>query len=221
MARPKKTPVKAQEHKDVYVTFLQVGNDTRLAEKMVASVKQVMPEAKVIQMSDVESPLVKGADAVIRMPYDGYLMTFRLKHLAELRGRWITLDTDIIVKKDLRHVFDQPFDVALTKREGVILDGDNINIAAMMPYNAGVMFSTSYIFWQNAVKTLVKMPESAHKWWGDQLALRMMVDCGKFDVLELPCDEYNYSPSKETERKDVYVYHFKGKRKDWMLNGNY
>lgn len=150
-------------------------------------------------------------------------MTFRMMHLSELAGEWITLDTDIIVLKDLREVFNKgyDFDVALTRRYGKILDQDGIDIVAYMPYNTGVMFSRNRQFWKDAYKALLKMPESAHKWWGDQLSVRLAVESNRYNVLELNCDEYNYSPNSEKENKDVYVLHFKGKRKDWMLNGNY
>jgi lipopolysaccharide biosynthesis glycosyltransferase len=212
--------VKKVKH-DVAITFMQVGSDTQLANLMVASVRKAMPDARIIQLSDMDSPEVQGIDEVIRKPYSGYLMTFRLIHLAALRGEWITLDTDIIVKKDIREVFSKPFDVALTKRTNKILDANGVNIVEIMPYNAGVMFSRNHIFWEQALESLMRMPESAHKWYGDQLAIRVMVDSDHFNLLELDCNTYNYTPSDADERKDVHVYHFKGNRKDWMTNGDY
>jgi hypothetical protein len=50
------------------------------------------------------------------------------------------------------------------------------------------------------------------------MTLKVLVDRGKHNVLELSCNEFNYSPSQELE--DVsgkYVVHYKGKRKKWML----
>lgn len=205
------------------MTFLHVGEDVRLPELMVKSVLKAMPGVEIVQLTDMVTPQIKGVSSVIRKPYDGLLMTFRMQHLAELTGDWITLDTDIIVLKDLRSVFakDYPFDVALTRRYGKILDKDGIDIVAHMPYNTGVMFSRNRQFWKDAYKALLRMPASAHQWWGDQLSVRLAAESNRYSVLELNCDEYNYSPDKEGEKKDVFVLHFKGKRKDWMLNGDY
>jgi hypothetical protein len=207
---------------DIKVTFLHVGEDTALPTLMVASVLKAMPDAQIIQLTDDTTPKVKGVTSVVRKPYDGVnLMTYRMSHLADLEGDWITLDTDILVMKDLRVVFDKDFDVALTRRYGTILSPDGIDIVESMPYNTGVMFSRNKLFWENAYKTLLGMPESAHRWWGDQLSVRLAAEGNRFNVLELSCDTYNYTPKDDKDRKDVFVYHFKGNRKDWMKHGDY
>lgn len=223
--QPIKVPdaIEVPEQPYVKVTFLHVGEDLTLPTLMVESVLKAMQGVEIIQLTDMVTPQIKGVRGVIRKPYDGNLMTFRMQHLAELEGAWITLDTDVLVLKDLREVFNKgyAFDVALTRRYGKILDGDGIDIVAYMPYNTGVMFSNNRSFWKDAYKALLRMPESAHKWWGDQLSVRLAAESGKFNVLELDCDTYNYTPKDEQERKDCFVLHFKGKRKDWMINGNY
>jgi len=205
---------------DTKVTFLHVGEDSRLPELMVQSVLKAMPGVEIVQLTDEVTPQVKGTTSVIRKPFDGMLMTFRMQHLADLKGNWITLDTDVLVLKDLRPIMEKDFDVALTKRTGRIMS-DGIDIVAHMPYNTGVMFSKNHLFWENAYKALLGMPESAHKWWGDQLSVRLAAESGRYTVLELDCNTYNYTPKDADERADVYVLHFKGPRKDWMLNGNY
>lgn len=196
-----------------------MGEDLTLPTLMVKSVLKAMPDSKIIQLTDMTTPQVKGVSSVVRKHYNGLLMTFRMQHLADLDGEWITLDTDVIVKKDLRSVFNEDFDVALTKRYGAIYDSDGNDVAKIMPYNTGVMFSRNKIFWKNAYKLLLTMPESAHKWWGDQLSVKLCAESNKFNLLELNCDEYNYTPTSESDKKDVFVLHYKGKRKDWMING--
>ena len=203
------------------ITFLHVGKDSTLPTKMVASVKEVMPNANIVQLTDENTPIIKGVNTVIRKKYNGLIMLFRLEHLASLRGNWITLDTDMIIKKDLSHVFNQDFDVALTRRYGSIIDADGDDIVKIMPYNAGVMFSKNHEFWIEALNKLKSLDRKTHEWYGDQLAIKLIVDEHNYKVLELSCDEYNYTPQDKEERKDVYVYHFKGQRKDWMMNGQY
>jgi lipopolysaccharide biosynthesis glycosyltransferase len=188
---------------------------------MVASVLKVMPGIEIVQLTDLHTKQVKGTSKVVRKPFNGYLMTFRMEHLADLTGRWITFDTDIIVNADLSHVFDTDFDVALTKRYGKILDERGKDIVQMMPYNTGVMFSRNPQFWKEAYRLLLKMPESAHKWWGDQLSVRLVADSQKYSLFELPCDTYNYSPKTLEDHKQCLVLHFKGARKEWILNGDY
>lgn len=188
---------------------------------MIASVLKKMPGVEIVQLTDLVTPQIKGTSSVIRKQFNGYLMTFRMEHLSKLNFNWISFDTDIIVNEDLSDVFDHNFDVALTKREGILLDERGQDIIAAMPYNTGVMFSKHQGFWKDAYNTLLKMPESAHKWWGDQLSVRLVADSKKYDVLDLPCDVYNYSPKSKDDHKKCKVLHFKGERKDWILNGDY
>jgi len=185
------------------VTFLHVGKDVDMPTKMVASVKEVMPNVNIIQLSDMNTPIIKGVNTIIRKEYNGLIMLFRLEHLASLRGNWITLDTDMIIKKDLSHVFDQDFDVALTRRYGVIMDTNGNDLVKIMPYNAGVMFSKNHEFWKDALEALKTFKKETHEWYGDQLAIKFISDKNQYKVLELPCDEYKYTPKDKEERKDV------------------
>lgn len=192
--------------------FVHIGNDATLPQIMIKSAQKAMPGIEIIHLADEVTPAI--AEHVIRRPYDGRLMMFRLEHLAAIDGEWISLDTDTVVRKDLRKVFDQEFDVALTRRYEPIMSA-GVNITKVMPYNTGVMFSRRKAFWQAARETLEKMPADAHRWWGDQLAVAAVAP--RFDVLELPCNEWNWTPQKEGETKDCAVVHFKGPRKAWML----
>ena len=144
---------------------------------------------------------------------------FRLAHLAALeRAASILLDTDIIVQRPLDHVFERPFDVALTVRHQRIKDPDGTNITPQMPYNTGVMFSRQARFWALALEYCRQLADNHHDWWGDQLSVKHVADTGSFDVLELPCDQYNYSPRTEDEILDErYAVHYKGMRKEWMM----
>jgi lipopolysaccharide biosynthesis glycosyltransferase len=201
------------------INFLHVGQDVTLPTRMVESVLATHKGANIIQLTDESTPIIKGVSSVVRKPYNGQIMLFRMQHLADLRGEWITIDTDMIVKKDLSHVFDKDFDVALTRRYGVILDANGTDIVKEMPYNCGLMFSRNHEFWKDCLKLMNVMTDDLKQWWGDQVAVKAMAD--SYDVLELDCAEYNYTPKNADERKDVYVYHFKGQRKAWMMNGIY
>jgi lipopolysaccharide biosynthesis glycosyltransferase len=185
---------------------------------MVDSVRQAMPGLPVVQMTDISTPLVPGVDEVIRKDYDGKLMTFRMRHLAGLEEDFITLDTDVIVRRDLRSVFDEPFDVALTMREAPIMSMNGVDLAKEMPYNTGLMFSRNPRFWQEAYAVLMRLEPETHRWWGDQLSVKVAAESERYTVKQLPCDEYNYTPRNRQDMPDaVYMIHYKGERKQWML----
>lgn len=184
---------------------------------MVQSVLDVMPDVQIVQMTDRVTPEVSGVSAVSRRDYDGKLMTFRMQHLADLEDQFITLDTDVVVQKELLSVFEQPFDVALTKRTESIKSLNGVDLAKEMPYNTGVMFSKNRRFWQDALKVLMQLNPETHTWWGDQLSVKVVAESGRYGVRELSCDQYNYTPKNQGDRPDVHVIHYKGERKQWMI----
>jgi hypothetical protein len=199
----------------VKVAFLHVGDDLRLPTIMAASAKRL--GYGLVQMTDERSPAVPGVDAVTRLAWDGErLMTYRLQHLAALAGPALIVDTDVMIVRDVRAVWEREFDVALTRRTGPALDPTGVDLAEVMPYNTGVMFSRSQAFWQRCYDLCREFPPEAQRWYGDQYAVRFAAP--EFNVLELPVDPYNYSPA--TPEEDVsgkLIVHYKGKRKDWML----
>lgn len=197
------------------VAFLHVGDDLRLPAAMAASATRLGYD--VVQMTDERTQAVPGAGAVVRLPWDGArLMTYRLQHLAALAEPALIVDTDVLFVRDVRHVWERPFDVALTRRAGPAFDPNGVDLAEMMPYNTGVMFSRCQAFWQRCHALCREFPEEVQRWYGDQYAVRFAAP--EFSVLELPVDPYNYSPG--TPDEDVsqrYIVHYKGARKDWML----
>ena len=199
------------------LAFLQVGNDLSLPTLMVDSVRKVMPGLPILQMTDMLTPPVPGVDMIARKEYDGKLMTFRMRHLADLEEDFITLDTDVIVRKDLRHIFESSFDVALTMRQSAVTSLNGIDLAKAMPYNTGLMLSRNPRFWRDALAVLLELKPETHLWWGDQLSVKVVVETGNYAVKTLSCDEYNYTPKSRLDMPDVHMIHYKGERKKWML----
>jgi hypothetical protein len=200
------------------VSFLHVGPDPTLAEIMVASVKRHMPTVPIIHMRDEATPQIAGCSSQV-IPWDGrHLMTYRLQHLAAMPKREMaTLDTDVVVQKDLRPVFWRPFQVALTKRKGPIYDPNGVDLAQEMPYNAGVVFTRSAAFWTDCYAWCRESPEALQTWYGDQHALKRFAK--DYEALELDCGHWNYTPA--TADEDVShkaIVHFKGRRKQWMID---
>jgi len=210
------------------VCFLHVGDDRSLPEIMVRSARLAMADAHIVQFTDEVTPPVAGVDTVIRRPVSGEeLMIARLDHLAGFEHREaIFLDTDIIVRRDLREVFELSFDVALTRRYGVLVVADDDpfrqhfpsgNLIDYMPYNAGVMFSRTQDFWVDCRKACEDMHPDFRRWYGDQMALKAVVDRREYAVFELAAPILNYSPEHAQDRPDdALILHYKGARKAWM-----
>lgn len=175
-----------------------------------------MPGATLLHMTDPATPAIAGCERQ-ELPYDDErLMTYRLAHLAIPSDPMVILDTDITVQSDLSPVMDCEFDVALTKREGVILS-EGRNIVELMPYNTGVMFSKCQAFWRDCAESCARAPDDVQRWWGDQLSVKLIADSGRYRVLELPCEKFNYTPKSENEDTSMrHVVHWKGPRKEWM-----
>jgi hypothetical protein len=170
-----------------------------------------------LQLTDEDTPVIDGCTAR-RLPWDERVMLWRMRHLSDIdKGEVLVLDTDVIVQADLRPVFWKPFDVALTRREGPILDPQGIDVAKLMPFNCGVMFSRRRKFFHECAELMEHMPPEIGGWYGDQLAVKHFAP--RYETLVLECDVYNYTPSTAAEdvssRKAV---HYKGKRKQWMVD---
>ena len=199
------------------VAFFHAGQADTYARMAVASVKATM-DCQIVHLTDETTPGLDGCE-VIRLPWDGKdPMVFRALHLSRLDGEVLSLDTDIIVQRDLSGVFAWPFDVALTKRDGPIRTPDGFDITKVMPFNGGVVFSRSRQFWRE-VHQWCENNKAECGWFVDQMALAG-VSRG-FDVLTLHCDNFNYTPKSADE--DVsrrFAVHYKGHRKDWMKHGD-
>jgi hypothetical protein len=192
-----------------------------LARRMVKSVHEVMPDVEIVQMGDGRTPTVPGVDSVVelRIKPNEEFMPYRLRHLSRFEKEAIFLDTDIIVKRDLREAFRESFDVGLTKRDYPVINRDSKeNITEKMPYNTGVMFSRNPDFFQAAYEHCLRLPEEKRQWWGDQIAVNYVAKSGKYKVVEFDCGLWNRVPVRADDVGDAYVVHFKGStRKTWML----
>jgi len=115
---------------------------------MLESVRRTMPNTDIIHMTDSETPPIPGT-ITNRLKWEHpNPMIFKMNHMMCIEGDVIILDTDVIVQKDIRPVFNFEFDMALTWRDGPIMTAEGDDIAKVMPYNCGVMFQRSRLFWK-------------------------------------------------------------------------
>ncbi len=200
------------------VSFFHVGAVPTYLQKMVASVRATMPTLPIVQMTDDECPEIAGVDEVVRRPYYGLLSKSRIDHLRDYpHDEMLILDTDIIVKQSVEHVFDVPFDVAFTKRYRTVRSETGYDITRVYPYNCGVMFSRNRRFWKDCADMFVnEFGLDECEWTGEQLSMNVIAERGGYQVKDLSCDLYNWTPTSADETSDAYIWHYKGGRKGWM-----
>ena len=208
---------------EIIIGFLYVGAVSMIPQIMVASVRKAMPHARIVQMSDYDTETITGVDEVIRKHWDRkFLMPYRLLHLKEFPPiTAIFLDADVVVQKDLSHLFQDEFDIALTYRDETDPSLRKSPWAyEMMPFNTGVMLSrpSGCEVWAEAHNICLGMPEDKQEWFGDQLAIKEIAGRTMLKVKRYPCALFNYSPSKwDEDLSEKFVVHYKGtNRKVWM-----
>jgi hypothetical protein len=188
------------------------------ARLLVRSARYFMPCVELVQLTDEKSPVVPGVDRVVRLPH-GPMLERRLEHYAACQGEWMLFDTDTVLQQDVRSVFDQPFDVALTDRQWSHVVQSQ-EFMRDMPFNTGVCFSRSPAFWQAVLETWRGYTlDQQGDWMSEQRAVAEVVRRDVFTVMVLPGMVYNYPPTTKTDEglATAAVCHFKGKRKAWMI----
>jgi hypothetical protein len=152
-------------------------------------------------------------------------------------GNTIFLDSDAFPVKDLRALFDYPFDVAVTHR----------NIPTVMPINEGVIFASvarkdmvascfeHYLGTYLAIErspTISKIYQNLRRWRGGQLAINGMAggemvyktgirrQADGANIGLLPCARFNqtrdtFAANDFSFLSNAAIIHFKGGRKNW------
>jgi len=162
----------------------------------------------ICHMTDEKTLPIDGVDQTWRLPWDGdrnSVLMLRMNHLATLDDEpTIILDSDTLVCASLANVFDEKFDIALTKRD-----------KPKTPYNIGVMFSRKGAFWP-ALRDRFSVLPVERAWMNEQVALRDEARSGNWNIRELPCDEWNASDVRQESFHHAKVRHYKGGRKELM-----
>lgn len=183
-----------------------------IARHLVDSAHKHMPDVGVVLLTDEKTKAPWGLEA-IRIAGDMPMGIRRVMHYT-MPGDWLFLDTDVVFRKDIRSVFEKPFDVAVASRDGTYMEGSQY--AELMPYNFGVVFSRNPEFWKTMLPEMKKLSPEYQRWGGEQLLMGMLVKAGLFKVEVLP-SAYNFTPEKRDEDMSrVAIAHYKGPRKAWI-----
>lgn len=182
-----------------------------IAKHLIASAQKVMPEVPIFQLTDASTPCHDGATAI----RCGGLMPMAVRRMTLHAGRsgdWLFVDTDIVFQKDVRHVFEDDFEIAVADRVGSAWEHTPYGQA--MPFNMGVTFSRSAEFWERAREALLMLPAKFQEWEGDQRVVCEMQRLGWIKTKILPGHVYNFTPMTQDEDvSHAAILHLKGKRK--------
>lgn len=194
------------------------------ARALTRSVREVMPGVPVVHFTDEQSPKVDGVDEVIRKLREP-MARLRMRHHAEVAGDWLFLDTDVLVQRDVRAVFRDRFDVAITIRDWPHVK-PAVGFTERMPFNMGVVFSRSPAFWRDVYIRMMAQPKDLQRWMGDQEAFCQVLADRHYRIRRLSGTRFNFPPSvdaqdtkSQTLEAAASIVHFKGpQRKPMMLS---
>ncbi len=192
---------------------------------MVQSVREYLPTAKLVQLTDETTSEVKGVDAVRRLPR-APLSLHRPSHYASVQGHWLFIDTDVVIQQDVSDVFASwSFDVALADRKwtnyhGRERAGAQQKYADTFPFNAGVAFSTGPAFWSEVLRYVRMNKALHHNMNGDQYAMGVVAQRNQFKVKVLPGMVYNFPPEApdDPDIPNAAIVHYKGKARKRFLS---
>ncbi|MBT3305176.1 MAG: hypothetical protein HN377_01705 [Alphaproteobacteria bacterium] len=222
--------------------FLHVGNDTDLATILVQSIRAQNSNARIIQCTDSETPSVNGADDVIRIDGDtGHLMVFRLQCFSQLglEETALYLDTDMICvaeispetfldgcdaavcerdfEKDALFRADHPHP-DLTRQGWTFSEHEGKTLNETFPYVACATITRNHRFWDDCLETLLGLEEKYHVWYGDQEAIRRVVDGGIIKIGTIPENRFGHLPgSPDPDGGSPLLLHFKGAERKQMM----
>ena len=183
-----------------------------MARTLVASARHVMPDVPIYQLTNSKCTAIDGVEVIRLGGAEIPMGTRRIMHYAALDGEWLFVGADVVFLKDVRHVFEKPFEIAMASRDGTYLEGSDY--ARVMPYNFDVVFSRSPEFWKCVLEVMKKLPQEHQQWGGEQCVTGYLAKDADLHVLPR---FYNYTPeTKDDPLKDVAVLHLKGKRKNWL-----
>lgn len=185
-----------------------------LGRNMIQSAKRVMPDVEITQLTDMKSAPVYGVDSIRRLPREP-MCVHTARHYSLCEGDWLLIDTDIVIQRDVRHLFDgATWDFAVTDRKGT---GPTFDIYG--DYNIGVIFQRDgKKFWSAVVSGLLKCPVKEQTWLGNQTVANRLLKEGGWNYSVIPGYEFNYPPrTKDDTHEHASIVHFKGsKRKGWL-----
>jgi hypothetical protein len=215
------------------IAFMHTGGQTELPTLMVRSFRRHNRGARIVQVSDLTSPAIGDVDDVLRRATtDGNMMLFRMRCFAALpteEPTWF-LDTDMLCNRPLE-LEDKAARVAVCQREfgkqtifnhrfrGMDMgEYEGRTLGSIYPYVGCATFVHRSGFWADCLADMEALDPKFFNWYGDQEAIRNVVESGRRPVAMLPESLYACLPEHAGQTSVApYIFHYKGQRKPAML----
>lgn len=211
---------------------MHVGEATDMPGWMVRSFRKHNPDFRIVQLTDQRTRSIEGVDQVIRYnAVDSNLMLFRMRCFADfdVSGPSWFVDTDMLCARPLQPPSDN-LEVAVCKREFYtqsILDhrfnGLDMQeyrgrkLGDVYPYVGCVTYLNGSDFWSRCLTDMEALDAKFHNWYGDQEAIRNVVNSGRYAAGHLRESLYACLPEGEPYAPaPPFIFHYKGTRKNLM-----
>lgn len=214
------------------IALMHVGDQVELPTLMVRSFRRHNPDVRLVQVSDLDSPRIEGVGEVVRSPpRDGNMMLFRMRCFAALPTddpTWF-MDTDMLCVRPLEppqsntgtavclrefgrnSIFNHRFNAMdMSEYAGRTL-------GSIYPYVGCATYLHRSTFWRDCLREMEALDPKFHNWYGDQEAIRIVVESRVHRVSFLPESLYACLPEAAEAAARPYVFHYKGQRKPEML----
>ena len=207
--------------------FCHVGPDAVIPTILVRSLRRHNPGAVIVQCSDEDTQDIPEADETIRVP-DAGMMAMRLRGFAEVEGPAMFLDADMICRKPINvEALLGDNDVMVCRRSrgnaahirprGLRIDVSEYwdrTYGDVYPYLACTTIASA-AFWRDCLANLRTLDAKFQDWFGDQEAIRNVVNAGEYKVGELSERDFAFTP--DMTQGDPAFIHFKGRHKHTMI----
>jgi hypothetical protein len=186
----------------------------KLGELSIASVRQHMPNAEIIHLTDDVTPALPGADTVLRFTAttNGVRENYWKRYwnaASHLTGETVLLGTDSIFRRDITSVFDGYFDVALPH----IAD-------KKWRYDAGTIFSRSPELYKRLAASPISNMSNAALFENDVVTFLAEFHriSATHQIVEISGEKYSFVPASANDAgiKKASIVHYRGPRKKWM-----
>ena len=179
------------------------------------SIKQFMPTAKIVHVTDFDTPFIDGVDETIRFKgKEKYtrstLPLVAVEFMSKLDFKeMVWIDPDMMFGADVTPLMEKDFEIA------VAAYSDLTPYQVKYPY-CSLLFIKNPNFWKDCYKTF-KEWDGEIDWLTLMAVWKKLFDYGKYKMLFLDSDIYNKSVGSRAKMRHshnawIKVYHFKGKR---------
>lgn len=196
--------------------FYYIGEDIPdYVQYFVASIRTTMPQAKIHQLTDMQTPSIEGTHYLHRKESKypvtrGSVNLIGYQYLVDMPlNSVIFTDPDMFYAGDISSLMEGNFDVAVAMRP----TGDPVPVNYAMDYPfCSLMVVKNPLFWLDCYYTMLRYDDL--EWSSNMKAVAEVIKSGKYNIRLLDGNLYNAMPDKYDSA--VKVYHCKGSYKKYM-----